>query len=140
MDGSRTIDRALAGLALGRIALGAASRLAPAATARSFGAGGAQTPELDYMTRIFGNRAIGLGAGWLLSRGAARDTWQRIAFGVDLSDTVAGLGHLRRRDVPLGSAASLTGFTGGYMVVGAIKLARDLRRARAGRPAGTPST
>ncbi len=130
MDGSRTIDRALAALALGRIALGAASRLAPGATARSFGAGSAQTPQLDYMTRIFGNRAIGLGSGWLLSRGDARDTWQRLAFAIDLSDTVAGLGHLRRRDVPPGSALALTAFTGGYMVVGGIKLARDLRTAR----------
>lgn len=127
MGEKRTIERALAGLALGRIALGAASRLAPGATARAFGAGHAQTPELDYMTRIFGNRAIALGSGWLLSRGDTRDTWQRLAFGVDLSDTLAGLGHLRRRDVPFGSALALTAFTGGYMLVGGAKLARDLR-------------
>ena len=128
MDGKRGFERALTALAVGRIAIGAASRLAPGATARAFGAGAAQTPQLDYMTRIFGARAIALGGGWLLSRGDARGTWQRLAFGVDLSDTLAGVGHLRRRDVPRAQALALTAYTGGYMVVGGMKLARDLRR------------
>lgn len=66
------LDRALAGLALGRIALGAPSRLAPRAIARTFGAARASSPQLDYMTRVFGIRAIALGAGWLSSEGAAR--------------------------------------------------------------------
>jgi SnoaL-like protein len=121
------LDRALAGLAVGRIVLGAASRLSPRGTARAFGAAGAAAPELDYMTRIFGARAIALGSGWLLSGGDARATWQRLAFGCDVSDTVAGIGHLRRRDIPRTSALMATALTGGYMLVGAAKVVRDLR-------------
>jgi hypothetical protein len=128
MDGDRRIERALAALAVGRIALGAASRLAPGPMARASGAGARRTPELDYMTRIFGARAIALGSGWLLSRGGARDTWQRLAFGVDLSDTLAGAGHLRRRDIPRASALASLALTGSYMLVGAAKVAHDLGR------------
>lgn len=121
------LDRALAGLALGRIALGAPSRLSPRGTARAFGAAGATSPELDYMTRVFGIRAVALGLGWLTSDGAARSRWQRLAFMCDVSDTVAGIGHLRRRDMPLGPALATTALTGGYMLVGAAKVLRDLR-------------
>lgn len=76
MAGATTLDRTLAALAVGRIVLGAASRPAPGATAR----------------------------------------------------TVAGVGHLRRRDVPLASALVLTAYTGSYMLIGGAKVARDLRR------------
>ncbi len=125
------LERALAGLALGRIALGAPSRLAPRGTARAFGAGRASSPELDYMTRVFGIRAIALGLGWLSSEGAARLRWQRLAFVCDVSDTLAGIGHLRRRDLPRGSALATTALTGGYALVGALRVARDLRGTRA---------
>lgn len=120
-------ERALVGLALGRIALGAPSRLAPRATARAFGAGRAANPELDYMTRVFGIRAVALGLGWLTSEGAARRRWQRLAFMCDVSDTVAGIGHLRRRDLPRPQALATTALTGGYALVGALRVARDLR-------------
>jgi hypothetical protein len=118
----------LAALAVGRLVLGALGRVAPRATAGMFGAGGAASPELDYMTRIFGARAIALGTGYLATRGAARRTWQRIALGVDVSDTIAGIGHLRRGDVPRRSAAMLTALTGTYAAIGAARLARDLSR------------
>ncbi len=121
------LDRALAGLALGRLALGAPSRLSPRGTARAFGAGRAASPELDYMTRVFGIRAVALGLGWLTSEGAARTRWQRLAFMCDVSDTVAGIGHLRRRDMPLGQTLATTALTGGYMLVGGAKVLRDLR-------------
>ncbi|HMJ04597.1 MAG TPA: nuclear transport factor 2 family protein [Conexibacter sp.] len=126
-DGDAGLDRALAGLALGRIALGAPSRLSPRGTARVFGAGGATSPELDYMTRVFGIRAVALGLGWLTSDGTARRRWQRLAFMCDVSDTVAGIGHLRRRDMPRGPALATTALTGGYMLVGAARVLRDLR-------------
>ena len=122
-----SLDRALAGLALGRIALGTPSRLAPRATARAFGAGRAASPELDYMTRVFGVRAIALGLGWLSSDGAARRRWQRLAFMCDVSDTLAGIGHLRRRDLPRAPALATTALTGGYALVGALRVARDAR-------------
>lgn len=121
------LDRALAGLALGRLALGAPSRVSPRRTARAFGAAGAASPELDYMTRVFGIRAVALGLGWLTSEGAARTRWQRLAFMCDVSDTVAGVGHLRRRDMPRVQALATTALTGGYMLVGAAKVLRDVR-------------
>lgn len=125
LGGSDGLDRALAGLALGRIALGAPSRLSPRGTARAFGVRGTSA-ELDYMTRVFGIRAVALGLGWLTSDGAARRRWQRLAFMCDVSDTVAGVGHLRRRDLPLGSALATTALTGGYLLVGGLRVARDL--------------
>jgi len=123
------LDRALAGLALGRIALGAPSRLAPRGMARAFGAGRAASPELDYMTRVFGIRAVALGLGWLSTDGAARRRWQRLAFMCDVSDTLAGIGHLRRRDLPRGPALATTALTGAYAFVGGLRVARDLQSA-----------
>ena len=123
------LDRALTGLALGRLALGAPSRLRPRGMARGFGAAAAATPELDYMTRVFGIRAVALGLGYLTSDGAARRRWQRLALMCDVSDTLAGLGHLRRRDLPLASALATTALTGGYALVGAAKATRDARGA-----------
>lgn len=121
-----SVDHALRGLAVGRLLLGAAGRLAPRATASAAGARTAASPELDYMTRVFGARAIALGAGYLSSAGPARRRWQRIAFGVDVSDTVAGIGHLRRGDVARPSAIAMTALTGAYALVGAIAVVRDI--------------
>jgi len=123
-------ERALAGLALGRIALGAPSRLAPRGTARAFGAGRTTSPELDYMTRVFGIRAIALGLGWLTSAGASRRRWQRLAFMCDVSDTLAGIGHLRRGDLPRSQALATTALTGGYALVGALRVASEMNPHR----------
>lgn len=120
------VVQALAGLAIGRLVLGAAGRLAPHATARAFGATDPASAELAYMTRVFGARAIALGSGYLLSRGSARRVWQRLALGVDVSDTIAGLGHLRRHDIARPKALALTALTGSYAAIGAVRLAREL--------------
>jgi hypothetical protein len=120
------LGRALAGLAAGRIALGALSRFAPRRGAELFGAGTTMTPELDYMSRVFGARAFALGAGYLTSSGAARRRWQRLAFVCDVSDTVAGIGALRRGDVSRSSALALTAMTGGYALIGAARIAHDM--------------
>jgi hypothetical protein len=127
--GTEPVARPLVALAIGRLVLGASSRLAPQATARAFGAADPGSPELAYMSRIFGARAIALGSGYLLSDGEARRRWQRIALGVDVSDTLAGLGQLRRNDVPRRSALAVTALTGTYAAVGAWRLVRDLRGA-----------
>jgi len=119
-------DGALAALAAGRIGLGVLSRAAPRRTAQAFGAGDASTPELHYMTRIFGARAFALGTGYLLSQGPARKLWQRLAFVCDVSDTIAGIGDLRRGEVNRASAVAATALTGTYMVIGGARVARDL--------------
>lgn len=121
-------DGALAALAAGRIALGLLGRAAPRRAAQLFGAGPAATPELNYMTRVFGARAFALGTGYLLSQGSARRLWQRLAFVCDVSDTIAGIGDLRRGEVDRASALAATALTGTYMVVGGLRVARDLSR------------
>ena len=123
-------DRALAALAAGRIVLGLLGRAAPRRTAEAFGAGEASTPELDYMTRVFGARAFALGTGYLLSEGSARRLWQRLAFVCDVSDTIAGIGDLRRGEVGRASAIAATALTGTYMVIGGVRVARDLSSGR----------
>jgi hypothetical protein len=124
------VEKALAGLAWGRIALGSLARVSPRAATSLFGAGYAATPELDYMNRVFGARALGLGSGYLLSSGDARRLWQRLAFVIDLSDTIAGIGHLRRGDMPRPNAIAATVLTGGYMLVGAAGIAAELNGRR----------
>ncbi len=126
--GSERGDRALAALAAGRIALGVLSRVSPRATAKAFGASDAATPELDYVTRVFGARAFTLGTGYLLSQGSARRLWQRLAFVCDVSDTIAGIGDLRRGEVSRTSAMAATALTGTYMAIGGARVVRDLRR------------
>jgi hypothetical protein len=122
----RGVGMALAGMAIGRLALGAVSLISPAAGARMFGIDREPTPELEYMARVFGIRAIALGSGYLATEGEPRRLWQRLAFACDVSDTVAGLGHLRRGDMPRPTAAALVALTGSYATIGAMRVARDL--------------
>ncbi|MBO2463440.1 hypothetical protein [Actinomadura violacea] len=115
---------ALRGLAAGRIVLGAAALVAPNAMARASGV--RPTPELGYMTRIFGARAIALGLGYLTASGRDRSRWQRLALLVDVLDTAHGAARLARGGLPRPTALGYTSLTGAYMAVGAARLARDL--------------
>jgi hypothetical protein len=95
MSGSRpgALAKAMAGLAAFRIVLGAASWIAPRRMASSYGLPEKQlTPELVYMTRIFGVRAIALGVGYLASSGEARGLWHRLWLLCDTADTIMGAG------------------------------------------------
>ena len=119
------IGAALKTMAIGRLALGGLSLARPEAAARAFGMERTLTAELTYMARIFGIRAIALGSGYLLSEGDARRLWQRLAFACDISDTISGLGHLRRGDLPGNTASALTVLTGAYATFGAARIAAD---------------
>jgi hypothetical protein len=119
------IDAGLKSMAVGRLALGALSLASPGAAARSFGMESVITPELAYMARIFGIRAIALGLGYLLSEGEARRLWQRLAFVCDISDTATGAAHVRRGDLPGRTATALTALTGTYAAFGAARIAAD---------------
>lgn len=121
-----SLTGALRGLAIGRIVLGVVSLAAPNVLAKASRVSG--TPELVYMTRIFGVRAIALGLGYLTSPTSEQFRWQRLALMVDVTDTVHGTAHLIRGDIPRVSAAALVVLTGGYMSVGATRLAKDLAR------------
>ncbi|WP_107656502.1 hypothetical protein [Nocardia suismassiliense] len=114
----------LRGLAVGRIVLGAAAIALPRKLSAAFGI--RSTPELTYMTRIFGARAIALGVGYLTAPAEERPRWQRIALMVDIIDTTHGATHVARGDVPRSTAVAMTALTGSYMAVGATRLARDL--------------
>ncbi|MEV6559944.1 hypothetical protein AB0M22_29780 [Nocardia sp. NPDC051756] len=115
---------ALRGLAIGRIALGAAAIAAPRTLITACGA--QPTPELTYMTRIFGSRAIALGLGYLTAPIPERPRWQRLGLMVDIIDTIHGTAHLLRADIPRSTALAATTFTGSYMIVGATRLTHDL--------------
>ena len=101
----------MAGLAAFRIVLGAASWIAPRPLARVYGLPeGRLTPELEYMTRIFGVRAVALGVGYLASSGEARRLWHRLWLLCDSADTVMGVGMMAggRFDPKLGVPALAT--------------------------------
>lgn len=117
----------LRGLAIGRIVLGVASLAAPNLLAKASRV--PATPELTYMTRIFGVRAIALGLGYLTSPTSERFRWQRLALMVDITDTAHGAAHLVRGDLPRVSAVAMVALTGSYMSVGATRLAKDLAAA-----------
>ena len=81
----------MAGLAAFRIALGTASWIAPRTMARVYGTPEARmTTELEYMTRVFGVRAVALGVGYLASAGDARRLWVRLWLLCDTADTAMG--------------------------------------------------
>ena len=70
---------------------------------------------------------IVLGAGYLTEPTAQRSRWQRLTPFVDVADTLAALGHLRRRDLPRTAVLALGGLTGSYALIGALRLP-ELRR------------
>lgn len=117
-------------MAVGRIVLGAASLVAPHRLSTLFGV--PASGEVVYLTRIFGARAIALGMAYLAADDEHRDRLQRLSFGVDISDTVTGLGHVARRDVPSRAIGPMVALTGTYAALGAEALL-------AGRTA-TPAT
>lgn len=120
-------EGALAALAWGRIALGAASLASPTGLSRAFGV--RHSPETAYLTRIYGGRAIALGAAYLLAGPADRRRMQLLSLGVDVSDTVTGAAHLARRDTEPRAMVALTALTGGYALVGAVRALATRRAA-----------
>ena len=56
----RAVETGLLSMAIGRLAGGAASRVSPSGTARFFGAATERSPELDYVVRVCGIRAMAL--------------------------------------------------------------------------------
>lgn len=112
----------LEALAIGRIVLGLGSLASPRLTARAFGVDA--TPEVSYLTRIYGGRAIALGVAYLLAGPEERTRLHRIGLGVDVSDTVTGLSHLLRGDMPRRGTTMVVALTGGYAAVGLARLLR----------------
>ena len=124
---SRLADRtnaAMTGLAAFRVALGAASWVAPRGISRVFGVPpGRITPELEYMTRVFGVRAVSLGVGYLASSGEARGLWHRLWLLCDAADTAMGARMAGRGELSGVSAAAALLTTGGALAVDVASLA-----------------
>lgn len=121
VDESRT--SALSLMALGRVILAGISLVAPRGFAKILGV--TPSPELTYMTRIYGARAFAMGLGYFTSGTTERHRWRRLALVVDTTDTVNGFGHLVRRDLPLRAALSMVALTGTYAAIGATKVATE---------------
>jgi hypothetical protein len=114
---------AMTGLAVFRIVLGAASWVAPGPLARTYGVPEDRiTPELEYMTRVFGVRAVALGIGYLASPGETRRLWHRLWLLCDAADTVMGVGMVTRGrlDPQRGAAALATTAPAAALDVAAI--------------------
>ncbi len=106
------------GLAVCRIGLGSAAWLAPGALSRLFGVPAERvTPELEYMNRVFGVRAVTLGIGYLASSGEARNLWHRLWLLCDAADTVMGARMASRGELGGLSAAAGLATTGGAMAI-----------------------
>ena len=121
----KVVETGLLAMAVGRFAGGAASRVTPGRTARFFGAAGERSPELDYVVRVCGIRAMALGFGYLSTTGDARRRWQQLALLCDISDTVAGIGDLVRGKVPRSTALGAALRAGIFAAVGATRIAYD---------------
>lgn len=121
------MERALEATAGGRVLWGTLALAAPGLNVKLAGLGDRDTPELRYMIRIFGSRAVALGLGYLLSDSAARRRWRRLCLLVDVCDTAAGAAHVVRGDVPRASAAGLAAITGTYAALGVLALRAEKR-------------
>jgi len=112
-------------LAMGRLGLAAVSLTMPTRFARWVGID--KSPELTYMTRVYGVRALVMGIGYLTGDTTERSRWKRLGLLVDATDTINGLEHLARRDVPVRSALSMLALTGSYAVLEAIDIHHEQR-------------
>jgi hypothetical protein len=84
-------QRAMNGLAILRVVLGAFAWFAPRAMNRVFAVPrDDESTALIYMNRVFGVRAVALGVGYLASSGEARAIWHRLWLLCDGADTVMG--------------------------------------------------
>ncbi len=131
------LDELMVRLAQGRLAVGAATMLAPGLVVKVMGLGNGKDPGRDVVARMLASREIALGAGYLLSKGQGRKLWARLGVVVDSFDAVAGLksrgakgaagpgGEPRR--VPLWAAAGFTLIAATGSAIGAAKVAKDLR-------------
>ncbi|WP_409437343.1 hypothetical protein [Mycobacterium sp. SMC-14] len=120
---TENLNSALSVMAVGRMILAVVSLAAPRQFARLVGV--TPSAELTYMTRIYGARAFAMGLGYLTSGARERYRWKRLSLMVDSLDTLNGISHLVRRDLPLRAAASMVGLTGSYAAIGATRVATE---------------
>lgn len=123
---SVALGRPLAAMAVGRIVLGVGSLASPPAMSRAFGID--HSPEVGYLTRIYGGRAIALGTAYLMGGPDERARLEALSLGVDVADTLTGAGHLLRRDSSPRAMLMATALTGTYAAIGAARIWTRWRR------------
>jgi hypothetical protein len=100
---------AVRNVAVLRIAIGAASWVAPRLAGRLFGLDVAGNPQSPYIARLFGARDLVLGLGALQNSGGARRQWLQAGMACDVADTLAGLAGRRDGTLPRATAFLVTG-------------------------------
>jgi hypothetical protein len=111
-------DKAKDAVAIGRIAVGAGTWLAPNLSGRLFGLDPDGNPQLPYVGRLFGVRDVVLGAGVLRSSRKQKDAWATAGFACDLADAAAGAIAGARGQLPPAAAALVTATAAGFAVAG----------------------
>lgn len=128
------LGTAFVAAAVGRVAWGAAAVASPSANLRIAGVSGLATPEMTYLIRVFGARALAIGLGYLGGDATTRTRWQRLGLLIDSLDTASGLIALRHiGDGPRRRAASsMVAVTGSYAVLGVAGVVHAALSRRAG--------
>lgn len=105
-------------IAIGRIAVGASTWLAPNLTGRLFGLDPEGNPQLPYVGRLFGARDVALGAGALRSSRKSKDAWLTAALACDAADVAAGVLAGARGQLPLAAAALVSATAATFAAAG----------------------
>jgi hypothetical protein len=109
----------LAGL---RIAVGAASWVAPRLAGRSFGLDAQANPQSPYLARLFGVRDLALAWGAISTEGDARRQWLVAGIACDAADALAGVAGGRGGYLPKATSALVTGIALSAAALGAAAL------------------
>ena len=116
--GRKQRDKAKDAVAIGRIAVGAGTWLAPNLSGRLFGLDPEGNPQLPYVGRLFGARDVVLGAGVLRSSRKQKDAWLTAGLACDLADCAAGALAGARGQLPPAAAALVTTTAGALALSG----------------------
>ena len=116
--GRKQRDKAKDAVAIGRIAVGAGTWLAPNLSGRLFGLDPEGNPQLPYVGRLFGARDVVLGAGVLRSSRKQKDAWVAAGLACDAADVAAGALAGARGTLPPAAAALVTATAAGFAAFG----------------------
>jgi hypothetical protein len=112
------------GLSLGRIAVGAAAVANPQLAARMFQLDPVGSPQVPYVTRLFGSREIALGLATLAARGRSQRGMIGLGVLVDAADAATGYLAMQDGTVSKKTAMTLIGPAVGATVSGLVGLLR----------------
>jgi hypothetical protein len=111
-------DKAANAIAVGRIAVGSGTWLAPNLSGRLFGLDPEGNPQLPYVGRLFGVRDVVLGAGVLRSPRRQRNAWVTAGVACDVADAAAGVLAGVRGQLPPSAAAMVSATAGLFAAAG----------------------